>query len=270
MSTPVNDHFPDETGIAPGQGLVVGNGERAFGGSTLALLVQQAAQAASEGQRPHSLHAHFLAPAAPARPLTVVRHAVTTSPSFTTASLHAMQGGHTVASATVSFHRPRPSPEHAACTDVPSGDPGAAPHAEGGALPHPDHPARRDFEFRAADPVPPAGTDSRPVLRFWVRHRGPLQDTLAQATALTWASDLCLTRVADLEHETRPGVRRAASLDHALWFHRPFDLTQWLLYETTSPAYADALAFSTGRFFADGLLVASVAQQSLLRRLTTP
>lgn len=116
-----------------------------------------------------------------------------------------------------------------------------------------------------------SGVDGRPVLRYWVRHRDMASDgrtsALDQAAALAWASDLCLTRVADVEHEDCPGVRQAASLDHAMWFHRAPTPGAWLLYEVSSPSYVAELALSVGRFFdRDGHLVASVAQESLLRR----
>jgi acyl-CoA thioesterase-2 len=108
------------------------------------------------------------------------------------------------------------------------------------------------------------------VLRYWVRYRGPLCTVVDHAAALAWISDLCLTRVADLEHEASLGVRQGASLDHAMWFHRMPDLSDWLLYDVSSPAYVDELALSTGRFFdPQGSLVASVTQESLLRRHTS-
>ncbi|MCR1783672.1 thioesterase family protein [Nocardioides carbamazepini] len=249
-----------------GTGLVPGNEVRAFGGSTLALLLRAAAGPTDAGQRPHSLHAHFLAPASPADHLDLPVRVLSRSPSFTTVAIEAVQPRGTVATATASFHRPRPSRGHATTTTPPSSAPREARPAEGGPIPGEHRPSRRDFDLRFADTGPVPGPDGRPLLRYWVRYRADLSGPLEQAVALTWVSDLCLTRVADLEHESSPGRRQAASLDHAAWYHRPFDIRQWLLYETSSPSYADEVALSTGRFFADGELVATSAQQSLLRR----
>lgn len=247
--------------------LVPGSRARAYGGSTAAALLRAAAGATAEGQRPHSLHAHFLAPADPYAPTEVNSRLLRSSRSFTTLAVDLVQGAVVVAAGTVSFYRGRDSPAHAATAPTPWHLPSEAPPASGGPIPREDAPSRRDFDLRMADPSPVTGPDGRPVLRYWVRCREPIGSAVDQAVALTWVSDLCLTRVADLEHESSPGVRVAASLDHALWFHRPYGLEGWLLYETTSPAYADGLAFSSGRFFADGALVASVAQQSMLRRV---
>lgn len=248
--------------------LVPGNGSRAFGGSTVAALLRAAAASSREGQRPHSLHAQFLAPADPSADVRVTTRTLRSSPAFTTVATDLEQGDVVVATGTVSFHRGRESRSHAATGPSPTYSPEAAPSARGGVIPPEDAPSRRGFDFRAADPFPVPGPDGRPVLRYWVRCRNPLATDLEQTSALVWVSDLCLTRVVDLEHETVHGVRLAASLDHAVWFHRRFDLTEWLLYETASPAYSDGLALSTGRFHAGGTIVASVAQQSTLRRVS--
>lgn len=257
-----------------GTHLVPGNEVRAFGGSTLAALLRATAAAVGSGSdpaaedtvRPHSFHAHFLGPASPSVRLDLLIRVLNRSHTFANVAVEARQHARTVATATASFHRPRPSRTHTCTTTAPTFVPGSAPPAYGGAIPAEDRPSRRDFDFRFADDGAIPGSDGRPLLRYWVRYRGALEGPVDHAVALTWISDLCLTRVADLEHETSPGVRQAASLDHAAWYHRPFDLSDWLLYETSSPSYADEIALSTGRFFADGVLVASAAQQSLLRR----
>src|SRR5439155_21110323 len=108
------------------------------------------------------------------------------------------------------------------------------------------------------------GQDGRPVLAYWVRSRTPVTPGVCSAAALAWVSDLCLTRVADLEHEHLPGARKAASLDQAMWFHGPTVFDGWLLYELVSPAYRDGLALSTGRFYVcAGGLISSVAEESV-------
>lgn len=271
MTQDVNNHLaataPPTGRASPlGTALVPGNRTRAFGGSTLAALLRAAAVDVDPAHRPLTLHARFIAPADPLVEVTLPTRVVARSRSFTTMMVEAVQADATAATATVSFHRPRTSRDHTATATPAWFAPAAAPPAHGGALPTEDQPARAAFDFRFADASPLRGTDGRRLLRYWVRHRGPLASPLEHAIALTWVSDLCLTRIADLDHEASPGVRQAASLDHTVWYHRPFDLGNWLLYETSSPSYADEIALSTGRFFADGVLVASTAQQSLLRR----
>jgi acyl-CoA thioesterase-2 len=242
-------------------------GSRAFGGAALAALMQASAGHAPGDTRPHSLHAHFLQPTRPDRAVELSTRVLRGSSTFTTVAAEATQDGLVVATGTASFHRPRASREHAVDVAAPGRLPDASPAAFGGPLPSESSPPRALVDLRDAGRPDAVGPDGRPVLSYWVRYRGALPTAVDQAARLAWVSDLCLTRVADLEHEGAPGLRQAASLDHAMWFHRPTDLGEWLLYELTSPAYVDELALSTGRFFdRQGRLVASVAQQSLLRR----
>ncbi|MFF2846079.1 acyl-CoA thioesterase [Streptomyces sp. NPDC058001] len=251
--------------------LPAGNGARAFGGGTLALMMTAADRLAAPGASVHSVHASFLRPGRTDGPAHLRAVTLRASRSFTTVRVVAEQRGRAVTTATVSFHVPAASRAHAACLVTPPRSPAASPPASGGPIPAPDAPTRAGFDLRdaGAGGTVRRGDDGRPVVAYWVRARVPVEAGIRSAAALAWVSDLCLTRVADLEHEHAPGTRRAASLDHAMWFHAPVDLDGWLLYELTSPAYGDGLALSTGRFHdSTGRLVASVAQQSLLLRGT--
>lgn len=247
--------------------LAAGNGSRAFGGAALAALLRAASAGSPPGSRPHSLHAHFLQPASPEEDVELSTRLLRSSRTFTTVAAEATQHGRPVATATASFHVPADSPVHGVSVELPSGSPLVAAPSVGGPLPPTSAPARVLVDLRDAGPPGAVGPDGRPVQRYWVRYRGEVLSDVDRTAALAWISDLCLTRVADLEHHGSPGRRQAASLDHSMWFHRPTDVGDWLLYEVTSPSYVDELALSTGRFFdRDGLLVASVAQESLLRR----
>jgi acyl-CoA thioesterase-2 len=255
---------PKELVVVSSGRLVRGNTDRAFGGSSLDLLLRGAHAHAPEQAKVHSLHAHFLRAAASDIDVEVSSRVLRASRSFTTVATELTQSGRPVASGTASFHLPRPSIEHTVRATMPrSSEESAA--ARGGPLPCETSPSREQVDLREADPA--IGADGRPVLRYWARWRPPLVTELDRAAALAWVSDLCLTRVADLEHEHLPGTRQAASLDHAMWFHRSTDVNEWLLYEVSSPSYVAELALSTGRFFdRHGVLVASVAQESMLRR----
>jgi acyl-CoA thioesterase-2 len=120
-------------------------------------------------------------------------------------------------------------------------------------------------EWAALD-VRLAGVTGR---RYWIRAAGKLPDDPAlHACVLAYASDLTLLGASLLPHGLIIGDRRIqpASLDHALWFHREFRADEWLLYDQASPSGSGARGFATGRLFTeDGRLIASVAQEGLIR-----
>jgi acyl-CoA thioesterase II len=105
--------------------------------------------------------------------------------------------------------------------------------------------------------------------RVWIRADGTLpDDPLLQACVVAYASDMTLLDTGLLPHAVNwhEGVAMGASLDHAMWFHRPFRADEWLLYDQDSPAAYGARAFARGSIFtADGRLVVSVAQEGLVR-----
>lgn len=247
--------------------LVRGNTDRIFGGSVVAGIMLAAGGAAHPLGRVHSVHTHFLRAGVSTKPVDITTRAQRSSRAFTTVSVQMTQSRRVMASGVVSFHTPEITRAHGPTSASSPRAPQRSAPAKGGAIPETDSPSRSPFDLRDAghgtkDP------DGRPVLRYWVRRREPVVGSTANAAALAWVSDLCLTRVADLEHEHSPGIRQAASLDHAMWFHAEILADQWMLYELTSPVYRDGLALSTGRFYDEnGQLVASVAQESLLRRV---
>ena len=116
----------------------------------------------------------------------------------------------------------------------------------GGAIEDPAHPARA---------------------RAWVRVAGELpDDPVLHQAALAYTSDLTLIGVSVVPHGVVIGYTvQAASLDHAMWFHRPFRADRWLLYDQVSPSASGGLGLATGRLFQDGRLVATVAQEGLIR-----
>jgi acyl-CoA thioesterase-2 len=105
--------------------------------------------------------------------------------------------------------------------------------------------------------------------RVWVRADGTLPDDrpLHQA-ALAYASDLTLLSATTVPHGVLIGLDvQAASIDHAMWFHRPFRADDWLLHDQVSPSASNGLGLATGRLFQNGVLVANVAQEGLIRPL---
>jgi acyl-CoA thioesterase-2 len=105
--------------------------------------------------------------------------------------------------------------------------------------------------------------------RVWIRTSGPLpDDPRLHQSALAYGSDLTLLSASTTPHGLIIGLNvQAASLDHAMWFHRPFRADQWLLYDQVSPSASSALGLSTARLFQDGQLVCTVAQEGLIRPL---
>jgi acyl-CoA thioesterase-2 len=126
------------------------------------------------------------------------------------------------------------------------------------------------IELLAVDQAPViTDPDRGPRRQAWVRAREQLgDDPVLNACALAYVSDIRLAGTAAMRH--KPGQRfgPAVSLDHAIWFHRPFRLDEWLLFDVESPSYSSARGLARGEFYTrDGILVASVTQESLSRVL---
>jgi acyl-CoA thioesterase-2 len=198
--------------------------------------------------------------------------------SFTTRRVVAIQHGEEIFTMAVSFHRDEPGLSHqATMPDVPTPEALAnAADARERLLPMMPEPVRRYYE--RARPI-----DLRPVelerylgkkldggrFHVWMRATGKLPDDPAiHQCVLAYASDMMLLDSAMIPHGRTLFEKTimAASLDHALWFHRPFRADDWLLYAHDSPNMSGARGFARGLIFAsDGTLVASVAQEGLVR-----
>jgi acyl-CoA thioesterase-2 len=185
--------------------------------------------------------------------------------SLSTVRVECTQEARLIFTATASFHTPEPStsfhepapeaPEPLLCSAVDMVLPGTNPDV------------RTPVEFRYPDEASTSEHPAPPRQLTWLRSRTDLGDDPAvHACALTYLSDLTLTRTAHMPLR-RPGVVRiGASLDHTIWFHRPFRADEWVLFDQEAPSYAGARALSQGRMFtAGGVLVASVAQEALIR-----
>jgi acyl-CoA thioesterase-2 len=240
-----------------------------YGGHVVAQALLAAARTVRDDRLPHSLHGYFLRPATPTRPVVYEVRTVREGGSFSTRSVTGRQDDADVITVLASFCAPEPGLEHQVPGPAAAG-PETSVHLPENAL----RQLRWDREFSAWDirPLRPGRSDdSRPALsRTWVRLREPLpDDPLLHAVALAYASDLTLLET-NVRPHGRPFVRhglRLASLDHGLWFHRPCRADEWLLVENTSATTARARGLASGRFFtADGVLVATVVQEGLIRQ----
>jgi len=246
---------------------------RVFGGHVAAQALVAANSTVEQG-RVHSLHAYFLRPGDPAIPILYEVDRIRDGRSFTTRRVVAIQHGRAIFNLACSFHSDEAGLEHQdAMPDVP--DPDSLPPS----LPVPPDPAvgapltyvaGNGLEIRYVNGAP-WESDREPSEheQLWVRANGPLGDEPMLHTAIaTFLSDLTLVGTILRRHGISAWGRTffAASLDHCMWFHRPFRVDDWLFYDQTSPAAYGARGLSQGRMFTrDGTLVASVAQEGLLR-----
>jgi acyl-CoA thioesterase II len=271
------DLEPLEVNLFRGRSPQVG-WNRVFGG----LVIGQALVAATrtvDGRPPHSLHAYFLLAGDPKVPIIYEVDRIRDGKSFTTRRVVASQHGQAIFSMSVSFHSDEESLEHQmAMPDVPKPDalPGDA-EIKAQILPQLPEAVRRYYERERPIELRPVkfdrylgkkSEDGR--FNVWIRATAKLPDDPAvHRCVLAYASDFTLLDTALLQHGRSVFDRdiMAASLDHALWFHRPFRADEWLLYTQDSPSMHGARGFARGTIFSrDGVLVASVAQEGLLRQ----
>jgi acyl-CoA thioesterase-2 len=251
--------------------------QRVFGGQVAAHALVAAARTVDPHYAVHSLHSYFLRPGDTAVPIVFDVEDVRDGRSFATRRVLARQHGRPIFALTSSFQVPEEGREHQdTMPDVPA--PEECPTL---AEASPDT-GRDSEEWKkewAALEVRYAG-DSRPggVLhdaerparaRLWIRVNGRLpDDPLMHVAAFTYASDMTLlaaTLIPHGVHINSPEVQ-AASLDHAVWFHRPFRADEWWLYDQASPSASGGRGLAIARVFTeDGRLVASVAQEGLIR-----
>lgn len=250
--------------------------QRVFGGQVAGQALVAATRTVEAG-RVHSLHCYFLRPGDPKRPILYEVDRIRDGKSFTTRRVVAIQHGRAIFNLDASFHIDERGYEyHAPMPDVPP--PEALPTFKERLRPYrerlgPWADRDRPIDIRLCDPVDqPPETWREPHAAAWIRADGHLpDDPVLHACVLTYASDMTLLDATVRPHGLMWSPDRKlmmASLDHALWFHRPFRVDEWLLYAQTTPASAGARGFATGSIFTrDGTLVVSVAQEGLIRPL---
>jgi acyl-CoA thioesterase-2 len=256
---------------------------RVFGGQVAGQAMVAAGRTVDDDRGVHSLHGYFLRPGDPFAPIVYEVDRTRDGRSFTTRRVTAVQHGETIFTMSASFQRPEDGVEHQAPKpDTPGPD--GFPRRDMAPLPG-DRPAHTttgraltwplDVRYVDHSPWDSAG-DRDPGNRVWVRADGELPDPgspggrLLHVCVLTYASDLTLLEAAVFPHVTggaASGEVSLASLDHAVWFHRPFRADEWLLYVQESPSAGGGRGLASGRFYTqDGVLVASVVQEGLIRR----
>lgn len=250
-----------------------------FGGQVLGQALVAASRTV-EGNRPiHSLHGYFLRAGNPNEPIYYEVDLIRSGKSFSTRRVVAKQGGLAIFSMSASFQTVEIGFEHQVEKPSVPGPDGIlselqqilhvkdkVPEAIRDKLT-----ADRPIEIRVVDPVDYFSPHKRPPLKYsWFKASAKLpDDPLIHTAMLAYASDFGLATTSLLPHGVTffdPHVQ-VASLDHAMWFHRSFRLDEWLLYVKDSPTASAGRGFNRGQIFTrDGILVASVAQEGLIRQ----
>ncbi|NIP81209.1 MAG: acyl-CoA thioesterase II [Gemmatimonadetes bacterium] len=269
---------PLEHNIYRGRNRDIGT-RRIYGGQVLAQSVVAASRTVEEDRPIHSMHGYFILPGDLEAPVVYFVDRLRDGGSFTTRRVTAIQHGRAIFNMSASFHRVEEGPEHQVpMPDVPGPD-GLASELEIIRAMADRIPERlrgvltqdRPLDIRPVDPVDPFEPRVRePVRHIWVRALGTVDAPLHHRAILAYASDYGLLGAALQPHGItwRRDDVMVASLDHAIWFHRPVDVNEWLLYTMESPVTAGARGFGRGTFYTrDGRLVASVAQEGLVRLL---
>jgi acyl-CoA thioesterase-2 len=252
--------------------------QRVFGGQVIGQALVAASRTVEPDRKAHSLHAYFMRPGDPAVPIIYEVDRIRDGKSFVTRRVVAIQHGHAIFSMSASFQVEEHGLDHQ--TTAPKVPPPEELMSE--------EELKRQFIEHASEPVKRYWRRERPieyrqvslehfttrrklepVQNVWFRATGPLPDDAAiHKCVLAYASDMMLLDTSLYPHGRLLFDRdlQVASLDHALWFHRPFRADEWLLYAMDSPSASGARGFTRGAIYTrEGLLVASVAQEGLIR-----
>jgi acyl-CoA thioesterase-2 len=249
---------------------------RVFGGQVAGQALVAAGRTVPEERRVHSLHAYFIRGGDPSVPIIYEVDRIRDGRSFTTRRVVAIQHGKAIFSLSASFQKDEPGIEHAetmpAGVPAPETLPTLMERAEGYAIGAHSRPRPIDLRYVNEPPWVTRETGELPARnQVWMRADGKLPDQqLLHVCVLTYASDMTLLDSVLARHGVYWDTDKVlgASLDHALWFHRPFRADEWFLYDSVSPTASGARGLATGRFFAeDGTLIATVVQEGLLRVL---
>lgn len=254
-----------------------------FGGQILGQALKAAALTVDPARSAHSLHGYFLLPGMSDIPVIYDVELTRDGGSFSTRRVVARQRAKTIFHMELSFHRSEQGFEHEIDLDVEVPDPESLLNV-------------KELEQRFADRLPessiprlePEIVEMKPVSpedfflrksqtsrgQYWIRSMSRLPaEPLTQMAALAYLSDYFLAATVLLKHTVSMTSREVmlASLDHAMWFHRPVQADEWLLFDTVSPFAGGARGFARGQIFdRDRRLIASVAQEGLVRPLDKP
>jgi acyl-CoA thioesterase-2 len=257
-------------GVSPDE-----NRQRVFGGQVAGQALVAATRTVDPSRMVHSLHAYFLRPGDPTVPILYQVDRIRDGKSFTTRRVIAIQHGKVIFNLQASFHVLEPGADYQ--TTMPEGmpDPESLPDFKTRMEPFReqmgewyDRPRPIDVRHVDGDPFSRRGNPSTQQ-RVWLRADGTLpDDPVLHACIVTYASDMTLLDTTlmpfGMSWDT-PGMQMA-SLDHAMWFHRPFRADDWLLYDQHPMSTGASRGLAGGAIYTrDGVLAVSVVQEGLVR-----
>jgi acyl-CoA thioesterase II len=252
--------------------------QRVFGGQVAGQALVAAGRTVDPAYKVHSLHAYFLRPGDTSVPILYEVDRIRDGRSFVTRRVMAIQHGRPIFNLAASFHHDEVSFDHQ--DEMPRGlpDPASLPTFKeqlSELAPQMAEDLHRDLPFDSRNCDWTMADRKRslpPYQRIWIKADGVLpDDDVLHACVVTYLSDMTLLDSTLLPHGTAftEGAVQMASLDHAMWFHRPFRADEWLLYNQRTPSASGARGFATGTIFTQsGQLAVSVVQEGLIRRMT--
>ncbi|QCT20156.1 acyl-CoA thioesterase II [Jejubacter calystegiae] len=267
-----------EEGLFRGQSEDLGL-KRVFGGQVVGQALSAAKQTVPEARLAHSFHSYFLRPGDTQKPIVYDVEVLRDGNSFSARRVAAIQNGKPIFYMTASFQAPEPGFEHQKA--MPDAPPPESLKSETDIARSLAHllPEKARNKFLGEKPLemrpvtfhnPLKGHVDGPKRQVWLRANGAVPDNLnIHQYLLGYASDFNFLPVSLQPHGVgflEPGMQ-VATIDHSMWFHRPFDINDWLLYDVESTSASSARGFVRGEFYnRDGELVASSVQEGVIRR----
>ena len=267
-----------ENNLFRGQSENIG-GPRVFGGQVLGQALTAAVRTVDKKRTAHSLHAYFLRPGDMELPIIYDVDRIRDGGSFTTRRVVAIQKGEPIFNTSISFHKKESGPTHQIdMPDIPSPEECKSEIQIRKQIAERVPEKMRDFFLRErpiemrsmpGEDMFQEAKKKPPYKYMWMKavDRLPDDKSLHQAI-LAYASDMGLLSTSLNPHRLSfaSGNFQSASLDHAMWFHRPFRADEWMLYSTDSPSASNARGFNRGSVYTrEGVLVASAVQEGLMR-----
>ncbi|HGX6132972.1 TPA: acyl-CoA thioesterase II [Salmonella enterica subsp. enterica serovar Infantis] len=266
-----------EEGLFRGQSEDLGL-RQVFGGQVVGQALYAAKETVPEARLVHSFHSYFLRPGDSQKPIIYDVEVLRDGNSFSARRVAAIQNGKPIFYMTASFQAPEPGFEHQKTMPTAVGPEGLPSETEiAQSLAHLLPPilkekslCDRPLEIRPVEfHNPLKGHVAAPVRQVWIRANGTVPDDIrVHQYLLGYASDLNFLPVALQPHGIgflEKGIQ-IATIDHSMWFHRPFNFNEWLLYSVESTSASSARGFVRGEFYTqDGALVASTVQEGVMR-----
>ena len=267
-----------ENNLFRGQSENIG-GPRVFGGQVLGQALTAAARTVDKKRTAHSLHAYFLRPGDMEFPIIYDVDRIRDGGSFTTRRVVAIQKGEPIFNTSISFHKKESGPTHQIdMPDIPSPEECKSEIRIRKQIAERIPKKMRDFFLRErpiemrsmpGEDMFQEAKKKPPYKYMWMKAVDRLPDDISLHQAiLAYASDMGLLSTSLNPHRLSfaSGNFQSASLDHAMWFHRPFRADEWMLYATDSPSASNARGFNRGSVYTrEGILVASAVQEGLMR-----